>query len=799
MAEAQIRITAQVGQATRDINNVKNALGSLDKQVQNNEKAMRSLGSSTNLAVNAAKALAAAFSVSKIIDYTTTWTDLNSRLINATGSTEDATEALAAIGETARRTFQPLEQTADVFLRNSLALTDLGYTTNEQIKISELLNNTLAVSGTRGQQAASAINAFSKAIGEGRVTTETLNTLMNTNSRLVRAMADSLGVSIAELRNMASEGRLNTGPMLDKLTSQMQKVSDEAEAMPATITDAFVVLNNAFLSYIGSVDQSAGITQVLAGVIVHVADNIDELVTAAAAFMAVMAVGKIIAVARALQTLVKTIRAVGVATAFATGGVSALLGGLAAIATYVGLQIFSDDEADNAVEMARQARELEKAVSDAEAAAARKARETATISKETQKIIDNYQQTINKLQENVRLQQDILKYGEEEAKIRQVIRQEQEKYAGASATTIRNLIEQEDLLRRIASRQTEVNNAIRGMMDSDESDRIEAYTRLTNAQNDLTLAIKSGEQAAIDAARSQVQALEIAYNNEVIKKARSKVEILRIEDEAAKQIENINANLRNLISIGFDQESELYRQLQNEKLRIAEETAKRIENIELARIERTLMAERSGIAQALSDSDRALLQRKGAEERQSKIVKDRIEFEKKSDSEKTKFAIDNLQSIFSALGAQNKKAFEANKALAIASALVNTYQGATKALATYPFPFNLIAAAGAVAAGLAQVSAIRSQQYSGRQLGGPVMGGKSYIVGENGPEVFTPTSTGNVTRNRDAFGGGGQVNVNFTIVANDTQGFDQLLSSRKGVITQIISDAMLERGTRSMI
>jgi hypothetical protein len=410
-----------------------------------------------------------------------------------------------------------------------------------------------------------------------------------------------------------------------------------------------------------------------------------------------------------------------------------------------------------------------------------------------------YENTVKRLQENVRLQQDIIKFGEEEAKIRQTIRQEQEKYAGASASVIRDLIEQDELLKRIASRERDINAAINSRLDPDESARITAYNKLIAAQNDLTAAIQRGDKAAADSARRQVQFLEEVYNSDVVKKARSKVEVLRIEDDAASKIENINANLRNLLAIGYTQESELYRQLQNEKLKIAEDTAKRMENIELARIQKTLMAERSGIAQALSAQDRALLQRKGAEERQTKIVRDRIEFEKKSDSEKTQFAIGNLQSIFAALGAQNKKAFEANKALAIASALVNTYQGATKALATYPFPFNLIAAAGAVAAGLAQVAAIRSQQYSGRQLGGPVMGGQSYIVGETGPEVFTPTSTGSVTRNRDAFGSGGEVNVNFTIIANDTQGFDQLLSSRKGVITQIISDAMLERGTRSMI
>jgi hypothetical protein len=222
----------------------------------------------------------------------------------------------------------------------------------------------------------------------------------------------------------------------------------------------------------------------------------------------------------------------------------------------------------------------------------------------------------------------------------------------------------------------------------------------------------------------------------------------------------------------------------------------KLRDFELTRINESLMSERKAMATTLSDKDRAIIQSVGAEQRQKAIVADRINFEKKSDLEKTQFAIDNAQQVFAALGAQNKKAFEASKALAIASAIMNTYQGATKALATYPFPFNLIAAAASIAAGMAQVSAIRSQQYQGRQLGGPVMGGQSYMVGENGPELFTPNNTGSITRNGD-LGGGGPVSVEFTIVANDTQGFDALLASRKGVITQIISDAMLERGQRS--
>lgn len=181
-------------------------------------------------------------------------------------------------------------------------------------------------------------------------------------------------------------------------------------------------------------------------------------------------------------------------------------------------------------------------------------------------------------------------------------------------------------------------------------------------------------------------------------------------------------------------------------------------------------------------------------EQQKQIAAESAKFEMQSTYEKTKFGIDQAQTVFAALGAQNKKAFEASKALAVASAVMNTYQGATKALATYPWPFGLIAAAAAVAAGFAQVNAIKSQQYSGKMVGGAVAGAGSYIVGEKGPELFTPGVTGNITPNHQM--GGGSTNVNFTIVANDTAGFDELLTSRRGVITQIISDAMLERGQR---
>ena len=50
----------------------------------------------------------------------------------------------------------------------------------------------------------------------------------------------------------------------------------------------------------------------------------------------------------------------------------------------------------------------------------------------------------------------------------------------------------------------------------------------------------------------------------------------------------------------------------------------------------------------------------------------------------------------------------------------------------------------------------------GRAAGGPVMGGTSYLVGERGAELFTPTSNGVITPNNKLGGGNTTINLNVT-------------------------------------
>jgi len=92
--------------------------------------------------------------------------------------------------------------------------------------------------------------------------------------------------------------------------------------------------------------------------------------------------------------------------------------------------------------------------------------------------------------------------------------------------------------------------------------------------------------------------------------------------------------------------------------------------------------------------------------------------------------------------------FGSGKAAATASAIVNTYQAATKALSAYPPPFSYAAMAATIVKGMAQVANIQKTKIEKRETGGPTLAGEPYLVGEKGAELFIPGVNGMIVSNR---------------------------------------------------
>jgi len=91
-----------------------------------------------------------------------------------------------------------------------------------------------------------------------------------------------------------------------------------------------------------------------------------------------------------------------------------------------------------------------------------------------------------------------------------------------------------------------------------------------------------------------------------------------------------------------------------------------------------------------------------------------------------------------------------------------------------------------------------ASSFLGFAKGGAVSKGQPVVVGERGAELFIPNQTGQITQAARGTGGG-QTTVNFNINTLDASGFDDLLVRNRGTITQIINNAVNERGSRNLI
>ncbi|AGT08352.1 tape measure protein [Paracoccus aminophilus] len=270
--------------------------------------------------------LAGALSARELVRMTSTWTDLSGRVGLAVGQMDQAPEVMKRISEMARRTYSSLELTAESYLANATTLRELGLSTSESLDFTEALNNALVVSGAKAQTAASVQDALSKAMALGALKGDQLNTVIASGGRVAELLAEELGVGVNQLRKIGTEGGI-TGAVIDKaLRGNLEKLRTEADSMSATISDAFQLLQNAVLEYVGTTDKGLDASERLAAALIFVADNID-LVVAAGGVLAGRVLGP------AMLALLTRTSAAFVATAAALRTTAATAGAAAAAMT----------------------------------------------------------------------------------------------------------------------------------------------------------------------------------------------------------------------------------------------------------------------------------------------------------------------------------------------------------------------------------------------------------------------------------------------------------------------------------
>jgi len=130
-----------------------------------------------------------------------------------------------------------------------------------------------------------------------------------------------------------------------------------------------------------------------------------------------------------------------------------------------------------------------------------------------------------------------------------------------------------------------------------------------------------------------------------------------------------------------------------------------------------------------------------------KSLTDLARFQDSNFRNQVKTVSGHLADLTAGVAQHSRALFELNKAAGIANAIVNAYEGISLTMSKYPYPINIGMAAAHAAAAFAQVSAIKSQQFTGGGGAAPSLAG-----GTPAPPV-TPVTGGTP----QSAGGGAQL------------------------------------------
>ena len=150
--------------------------------------------------------------------------------------------------------------------------------------------------------------------------------------------------------------------------------------------------------------------------------------------------------------------------------------------------------------------------------------------------------------------------------------------------------------------------------------------------------------------------------------------------------------------------------------------------------------------------DLATFQEKVHEKMRASMFKDDETYffsKNKIEEEAFRSTMSTMASMASGVKDEGIELFRFWQAAAIANTWMSTYEAAMKAWAQLGI-WGGPAAAAIYILGAAQIAKIAGEKPPGKQAGGDVMAGKTFLVGEQGPEILTMGQTGSIAPNRNS-------------------------------------------------
>lgn len=204
---------------------------------------------------------------------------LEARLRLATDGFGSFAQAQTDVRRIAADTRSGLEETANLYGNFSRGAKELGANQEAAARATETFSKTLKISGATANEASSATLQFGQALAAGALRGDELNSILEASPRLARLLTESLGKPIGEIKKLGEEGALTSDKLLAALTNKKftDGIDAEFRQLPVTFDDAMTQVSNAAIITFGAFDRGGQFSTALANFITDGGRGFEEL------------------------------------------------------------------------------------------------------------------------------------------------------------------------------------------------------------------------------------------------------------------------------------------------------------------------------------------------------------------------------------------------------------------------------------------------------------------------------------------------------------------------------------------
>ncbi len=282
------RLLAARREVDAALNGLNGSMGRLEASVNRTERSIGSMERTMSSLSGVAKGLLAALSVQQVASYADAWTELNNKVANSVRTGETQAEVMQRIFDVSQATQSSLNGTATLYARLERGTRTYNTSAEDLTRLTTIINQGFAVSGATAQEAENAIIQLSQGIASGVLRGEEFNSVSEQGSRLMVALADSMGVSIGQLRAMAAQGQLTTDVVVKGLLSQGDAIGKEFANTTVSIAKGLQVAGNNITKFFGENSTVKSFAAGFRDSVITISENLDTLGTALIGAAAIM-------------------------------------------------------------------------------------------------------------------------------------------------------------------------------------------------------------------------------------------------------------------------------------------------------------------------------------------------------------------------------------------------------------------------------------------------------------------------------------------------------------------------------